>query len=694
MVSGRAKHIVLIVWIAIAIVTMAGVYLHLVDLDADPPLYFSGLGQSLSTDPHHYSYFARNKILFNQWELFDTAKWRMFEITLVSGLSYLAFTLFGVSRISANSVGLILSLLPILIFLLALRRFVNLNGILLALLLLLFNKVLFIYGRLPYTENGVIFWASLLFFVFVYYRQYIWGRIALGLLIALACLTGKIFGFLLVVPVVLSLWHERGQSRRSNILTVLVSCAAFSALWVILVYGGQLRLLLDYYQSQTTGIYGFPDAFKSPITFIERLISFGNDTLFYFHAPALGIAAFIALVFVSFSATKERLLENIPIFFLVVWFAAGQLFFMPENYRPLRYIYVLYFPLAGLVGFIFSAKISTGGRISLKHNYLQHILKFLLFWVLLEQLAFNILYVGQFEEVYRMVVWYSALIAIIVTLVDLKYGFLRFLNWKYFKTFAVIAIVIFCLCSFGLSYSEWQKQKSFNIREAGLDLGEILNKDAVVCGPIAPTLLLENSLKGAIYAVGVTDSDADFFHKYPITHFALDAEAVGLIVRKYPELTDAKTVAEYWIRDSKIVVVRISDLTGNKQAAAYNPTDFEIGLRFMKDKIHDSALCYMEQFIREYPNNKSALKSLGTLYPINGQIDKGMSALQKAVALYPRDFSVFMALAVYYQTRYVASGDSQFKYLARKTYLKAIEINPYQADEAMAMAQKIGGQGF
>lgn len=676
-------------WLIIIIAVIASIYMRFTDIEADPPMYFDGQSQSLSTDPHHYSYFARNKILFDQWELFDTERWRVFEATLISGISYILFSIFGISRTVANIPGPLMIILSLFFFAMALRRYIKLEALAVIVILLLFNKVLFVYGQLPYTENGMLFLMALLFYIFVEHRHRLAGIITVGVLTALAALAGKIFGIIIIVPVIVTLWLESGPDKIKRIITIIIAAAITSAIWIMLFYGGSLGAFFDYYRSQTVGLYGVPDAFKSPLTFIEKLINFGNDSRFYFHAPVLGATGFFALAAALVRISKNKISQNIPLLFLVIWFAAGVLFFMPENYRPLRYIYMLYLPLAGIVGFMLSPAETNKENAQPAKKIWKYALLLLLFWILIEQLIFNILHIGQYTTEARPDVWISLPIAILLTFLDYRFAFMRLFRRPLILKIFASAVVILALVNYALPYTEWQQQKSYNLKEAGEDIGQILGRDAVVCGPIVPSILLENSLQGNIYAVGVTDQDPLFFAKNRITHFVIDAMASGMILDKYEELLSASQIAEYWIRDAKILVVNISHLTGNKQAAAYKMTDYETARAYMHQKAFESALMYMERFIAKYPNNKSALLALGDIYPLNGRPDDAMAALLKAESLYPRDFSVKMALAIYYQKRFMASNDDKYRRLARQTYEKVIELNPYQADEVTEITRRI-----
>ena len=118
-----------------------------------------------------------------------------------------------------------------------------------------------------------------------------------------------------------------------------------------------------------------------------------------------------------------------------------------------------------------------------------------------------------------------------------------------FRIVLIAFIAGFALWNFETDYIKWQKQKSFNIKEAGRELGKALGEDAVICGPLAPTLLLENKLGGLIYGSGITDQDSSFFRKYPITHLIVEIDRSADIVEKFPSLDNARPVTDFWIRD-------------------------------------------------------------------------------------------------------------------------------------------------
>lgn len=664
---------------------VAGIVLHFVNLDADAPIYFAGHGQSLSSDPPQYLYFARNNILFENPESFDNDRWQSFGTSIVNGLGYAVFSIFGISRFNANLAGLILMLLSILIFIFALRKVLNLDGLLLAAVLLLFNKALFVYGRLPYLENGMLFFIALMVLVFIRYRHTLGGQITIGALIALTVLSGKLFGIIMIAPVMITMWLEGRQNRVKAMLTIIGSTIVSAIAWMLILYGGDIEAVLGYYRAQSVDLYGFPEALQSPVIFIERLINYGNDNRLYYHAPVLGTVLFIVLANIVSRFRWRKLKENPVFIFMLSWLAVGVLFFMIGNYRPLRYAYFLYFPMIAIASMTITGDLKGSTE---KGGFFRHFILFAVAWICLEQAVFILFSSGQFDKLAGRFVWYTAPIALILVLIEYKLRLLhrlRFSKYNFIWTVLFIALVLF---NFGRSYIIWHRQTAFNLKEAGRDLGEMVGDKAVIGGPMAPALLYENNLKGMIYAVGISDDDPDYFRKYPITHFATEASASGLIIEKFPELEQALNTADFWIRDSKILLVRINHLTGNPRAAGYRPTDLELGRVWMDRRVYDSALVYINRFADEFPDNKTAIKLLSELLPANGYIDEGLAVLEKGIRLYPDDYVLYILKGTFYHKMYYSTNERRFLDQAYVAYADALRKNRFCSKQIEEIMEK------
>jgi len=669
---------------------LIGAGAHFINITADAPLYFTGAGQSLTTDPPQYTYFARNATLFEDQPKFDNDRWQSFEMSAVNKLARTMFALTGVSRSAANLTGLFLLFGGYLIFTASLRRYLRLEWLILIPVFLLFTKPLYVFGRLPYLENGMIFFIALLLFFLIRLRHKASGQILIGITLGLVAVSGKIFGIVMIVPVLLTIFIERKPNWLRSITLVTVSSVSVIAIWPIIFYSGSVNSVLGYYAAQSVDLYGFPNALKSPITFIERLISFGNDNRFYYHAPALGFTALISLAALAVRLPIAELRKNIPLLFAIVWFASGILFFMISNYRPLRYIYFLYIPLTIIVVYLLSGKLNLKGtRAGLGRLAL---LAFIL-WIFIDQIGFIFLSDGKFEKMHAIIVWYSLPVGLVLAGIEWKLKLLQRTGLRFMsRSLATLILAIFLIGDFAWSFTGWQTERAYNLKEAGQDIGEILNPGAVIAGPIGSALLYENHLNGMIYASGISDSDRDYFRKYPITHMVVDPITSGDLISKYPELEKAVICSDYWIRENKYQVVRISHLTGNKIAGRYKPSDFEIGCEYFNNRIVDSALFYFNLFYSSHPNNKSTIRQLGDLYPVSGRPKKGIEFLKRGIKLYPDDYSFYMTLGIQYYYQSLLKSDRNLRNLSEASFAIAIQKNRFLSEQIEIIKKNLSKQ--
>ena len=70
-------------------VVVGGIFVWTSEIDADPPMYYSGLGQSLATDPPQYVFHARNDAIYGEPDPFDYPRWMIYQRTARNGLNCL-----------------------------------------------------------------------------------------------------------------------------------------------------------------------------------------------------------------------------------------------------------------------------------------------------------------------------------------------------------------------------------------------------------------------------------------------------------------------------------------------------------------------------------------------------------------------------------------------------------------------------
>ena len=184
--AGRSRYLFLTLALLLVV---GGILFWVSDLESDPPTYFSGLGQSLSTDPAQYVFHARNKILFDQFDPFDYPRWTVYQHSLTSLAGYMIFSVTGVSLESAGLAGVALGAGGLIFLIIGLWRHHRPWVVAAVALCYVINLTLITHLRLAYLENGLIFWAALLFCIYSHFGDRIWGLALSGLIVAFATIT-------------------------------------------------------------------------------------------------------------------------------------------------------------------------------------------------------------------------------------------------------------------------------------------------------------------------------------------------------------------------------------------------------------------------------------------------------------------------------------------------------------------------
>jgi 4-amino-4-deoxy-L-arabinose transferase-like glycosyltransferase len=144
------------------------------------------------------------------------------------------------------------------------------------------NVTLFTYGRLPFLENGLIFVAAILFFVHSFWGDRMWGAALSGALVALAMLTGKLFGAYLLPALVLAIAFSANRNRWRLCLTAVLSFFLVSIALLFVLYGRNVEAAFAFAGREQYGLHKFPQGLTSPVSFFEHLISYGfKNRLFY-----------------------------------------------------------------------------------------------------------------------------------------------------------------------------------------------------------------------------------------------------------------------------------------------------------------------------------------------------------------------------------------------------------------------------
>ena len=617
-----------------AVVIFGLILLHFAGLENDPPLFYVGHGQSLLTDPYHLTHSARNEILFDNWNPYDYHRWDVFKNSLISGVSYLVFSGFDISRVTANLASVFLHLIGLLFFIFGLYHLRGKREALFTAVFLLINGILFFYGRFPFLENGLIFLSGLIAFIFLKYYDKIWGQALTGGLIALAALAGKLFGFILIGPVILVLIYRYRSKIFLPAVTVCGSMIVSALLYIFIFYGDDISVLTNYYTEQTIGMYGTPPGFMSLANFFKTLITYGGESGIVEFAPfiILSIISSLILAILTVKFTGEFNKNHVPIIFCIAWLLAGVAGLMPFYYRPIRYVLFLFLPGSAICGYAFYYVLFDKIKLSLHNRMVSLPLLFFLFWYLFTQAYIFFAPFGTKFRVGVEIMPMTAFIAIIVVAV-IFFVFLKRKNFTVKKWPAVIlGLILLAICfNQGRYFYKGLTESGQLLNRYNKEMAQLVDADAVFTGPYAPAMTIDNNLKSVIYVFGLSNVEQNLFERFPITHIATDFQNWKRAKKDFPFLNSSLLVVQSVIRDQVISLYRIP-------TAGIAETYFEIGQRYFYREVFDSALVNFKLFAEQYPENIFGQIHLGLAHMSTGEIEKSEQIMIQLLSQYPDDY--------------------------------------------------------
>ena len=271
------------------------------------------------------------------------------------------------------------------------------------------------YGRYPFLENGLIFLCGLLFYLYVRFHEHDWMLILAGLITALAVVSGKMFGIVMLVPVLLPIVFGKRNNTVKRIALFAGSFIGFAIIASLVYYGGNIGLVYNYVSEQTVGMYGVPEAALSPLAFLRKAVSFGGDSRLFYFAPFFMLLLIVSLILlISRKNTLDYLKGNMPLLFNLGWLLAGFIVLMAVNYRPLRYQLFLLMPAAGIISIMMSgAGDSPVGR---NGGIIKNILLFFVVWYGAGQIGYVISYLNDYGTASSDTVWYALIPAVPLSL--------------------------------------------------------------------------------------------------------------------------------------------------------------------------------------------------------------------------------------------------------------------------------------
>ncbi len=657
------------------------------DLRSDPPMYFSGLGQSLSTDPAQYFHHARNKILFGEFNPDGYDRWTVYQHSLISGLCYLWFSLTEVSLMQASLASTVLSFLSLLLLILTANKFSRpWVGASIALMFII-NLTLFTHGRITYLENGLIFLSALLLYVYSRWEKSSYGLIACGAIVALAVITGKLFGLLLLPALLLTIITSKEKTKFKKMVLTSSAFLVSSVLLILILYGNNMGAAFGYASEQSYGLRGFPEGLATPWGFVEHFISYGMENHLYYNNPDLFLFFVLSVLsIIIYLARGSKLSSLAPHVRLSIF---GSLLFllglMPLNYSPIRYAIVI-IPLLIFSCFTLLDKLhqtKKSARFTFTKPVL--ILSGLIIWISAFHLIGNIFFFNQIPFPYAELTWFTLPIALLgvygLYLLNLRKKAAIFPK----KTFGylIVATLLFSVVtnSFRIKRIHYS-ESNFNIEEANLDIEQILSKDAMVSGPYAAVLTANTNLRSFIHLFGVASVDTTLFDRYPITHLAVDESNWADAVKSYPKLKDIIPITTYWIRDYEVRLYNITNLFSNEKANSYKESYFEIASSKFYQNDNNGALELSKQFLSDNIDSKSGNVLLIDILSALGNPQEVFDKITRLADRFPTDFYIQIQCGRFLQILALERQDNSLLELAKRYYERGTKVNRFRGDYA------------
>ncbi len=673
------------------VLSLALIGLRFVHLNYDSPLFYSGYSTSEISDPYMYTSFARNKILFDDWDPFNYARWDSWKLSLVSGVSYLFFLAGGVGRVSANISAIFLQLAGLFFFLLAMARFRPRLEVAFGAFLLLGTSGLFFSGRIPLLENAVICLSGITVWLYFTFQARVWGTALAGALVAVIALAAKLNGVVLLAPLALDILlrsektpgsHASEKQRKlTHVAALIVGFVICGIAYSYLIYGKSPSALFNYFQAQTAAVGLTPHIPDSFSAFFTSVLLYGSQNgLFRFQPVFLLLSGAGAILVALEFATSHRTLSSPAsrfLLFVCVWLLAGLVLLLPYTYRPSRYFMPALLPCSALAAFALGSAL----RGSFARNF-KLSRSTVATWLLLVFSSLVIVYLSvQVDSFWRQFVIagkslvtplgaLSVTIGVIISaviIVMLRRG-VRFKK-TYSVIVALMALAALVVRQAGLLYNGLEAPRD-PLHVQVQDVGALLGPDAVIAGTYGPAFTIDNKLHTLIHPFSAKRYEKDVFERFHVTHIAVAPSEMNVAQKRYPRLKHAQNVTQIWTRDGSFLIYRVPEVD-------YAETDYERGMDFLAVANLDSALVYFDSFLSRHPSSLRGRWAKARTLANKVRVEQTVALLDRLSGEYKDYYFVHFFVGREYVTLYRYTRGSQYKTRALAEYKRAKELNPH-----------------
>lgn len=621
-----------------------------------------------------------------------------------------AVWLFGSSNAVINLTTVLIGLIGLVFFFLIARRTDDEPTVIFAMLFWVFSYFWIMYTRIPLVYTTMItYMLAAVYLWMLGLKRPLWF-IPAWIILIVAILWVRVIAVALVPALVVghgAALYGRFRDRKRMISMV------FGAV-VLLVVAGALAVIASLYLDFAPVLMALGRIkahMREGLTgdkVLFYLFNLGQSGAIFLWLPVVSLMSYLYLLMFMGDLIKKKLdftdPDTVVRLVIVVWLVFGALSTILFEYAPPRYFLFLMPPMFYTAGCALSRLLNPPPRVEYDYGY--YIL--LIVWIVF--LTFKLLYttlfyfirnfdtfvmglsmsaegVARFERIigffssFYLLASISLIVGVAVALVVFSYrrserysdsGVIR----RGVRVVMVGMLVVLCIVYQGSMYVSWLVRPHYTMSSFSRELGDILAEDAVLAGPYAHVMTLENDLD-AVYMTFIDpgeSSPCDRFEAAGVTHLIIDVKnGLPYLEEIYPEVFEClEFVDTIYIRGNGVDLYRY---TG---ADEYVPTDFERAVELIRQERQEEAITILEGVTADYPRDTIPVVFLALAKLQIGNTDEAGELLLHAARLNPDYMKAYFGLASIMEIR----GDRP---AALAYYRKCLELFP----ESLQLREKI-----
>ena len=677
---------------------------------ADTPFDLSW-SQGPSTDAAYYLEPAVSLVETGKAEVIH----RNWDAPGFSMLYVPAIYLFGSSNAVINLNTVQISLIGFVFFFLIVRRTDDERTVVFATLFWALSYFWIMYTRIPLVYTAMISYMLAATYLWMLgLKKPLWFIPAWAVLI-MAILSVRVIAVALVPALVLghgAALYGRFKDRKRMLSMV------FGTMAVLVVVGALVIIASVYldFNPVLTALGRIKTHMREGMTgdrVLFYLFNLGQSGAIFLWLPIVSLMSYLYLLMFMGDLIKKRLdfteTDHVMRLVMVVWLVFGALSTILFEYAPPRYFLFLMPPMFYTAGCAVSRILNPPPRAEYELGY--YIL--LILWIVF--LTFKLLYttlfyfirnfdtfvvglgmsgtgIARFEGIidffssFYLLASISLIVGISVSLAVFAYrrreGYIHGRPIRMGVRLAAAGVLLLLFLGHqGSMYLKWFNWPRYTMSSFSRELGDLLGDDAVLAGPYAHVMTLENDLDAVYmtFADPATGPPCDRFEKTGSTHVIIDTKnGLPYLEELYPETFECLVYIDtLYIRGNGVDIYRYIG------AEEYTPSDFEAAVDLIRRGHQKEAIGLLEGVAAKYPGDATPLVFLALAKLQLGDVEEAGVLLLDAININPDHMKAYYGLANIMEIR----GD---RVAAAAYYRKSLELFP-ESQNLRDKIQELGG---